>query len=118
MRLSINIGFITNSSFAVHHFPKQLLEYPAVRSFLEVYEISRGFVGPDLDDRANCSTVAMTKDQKQKVGKDRLPYVDLEPEGVLVIYGDEYESVARELAELMRQAAEAMGTPCTTDGYP
>jgi len=114
----MNIGFITNSSFAVHHFPRQLLEHPEVKAFIETFEISQGFVGSDVWNRSMCSTVAMTKEQKQAAhdafhaeGYDEYhpPHVDLETDSVMIIYGDEYSSVARSLSRLMRDAAEAMG---------
>lgn len=114
MRLSMNIGFVTNSSFAVHHFPRALLEHPSVKGFIEAYEISQGFIGEDMWSRNACGTVAMTKEQKQRVVEafgptNAPPHIDTESDDVLIIYGDEHQSVARGLSALMREAAEEMG---------
>lgn len=115
MRLSMNIGFVTNSSFAVHHFPRALLEHPTVKAFIEAYEISQGFIGRDVWSRNACGTVAMTRDQKRQVveafGQEEdfhAPGINVESDEVLIIYGDEHQSLARGLAGLMIQAAEAM----------
>jgi hypothetical protein len=115
-RLSLNIGFITNSSFAVHHFPRQLLEHPEVKAFIETFEISQGFVGENLWYRSKCGTVAMTQEQKQEVlalfdrePEFHPPRINTESDDVLIIYGDEHVSVARRLSRLMQDAAEAMG---------
>lgn len=125
-RLSMNIGFVTNSSFAVHHFPKQLLEHPTVRAFIEAFEIRQGFIGDDLWNRSGCASVAMTKGQKaqlvtqfQKEGNEwaRPPHINVDSDEVVVIYGDEYTSVAYQLSTLMREAAQEMGLSVGIDDY-
>jgi hypothetical protein len=127
-RLSMNIGFVTNSSFAVHHFPRQLLEHPDVRAFIEAFEISQGFIGSELWNRSACSTVAMTKEQKAQIvtqfkgeaGDDewmRPPAIDVESDDVVIIYGDEYTSLAQQLSNLMGKAAEKMNLPISYDDY-
>lgn len=125
-RLSMNIGFVTNSSFAVHHFPREVLEDPAVKAFVEAYEISQGFVGEALTYRSRCGTVAMTKEQKQQVYDEFHrkehdffvpPHVDTESDNILVIYGDEHMSMARELSHLMDEAAKKMGLKVLSGDY-
>lgn len=127
MKLSMNVGFVTNSSFAVHHFPKEVLDHPDVKSFIETYEISQGFIGEDLWYRNTCSTVAMTKDQKKQVvekfgpGDEENyscpPKIDIESDDVLIIYGDEYDSIASELSSLMKYAVEEMGLNYSWSDY-
>ena len=130
MRLSMNIGFVTNSSFAVHHFPQQVLENPAVRGFLRAFEISQGFIGADLLNRSRCGTVAMTKKQKRDVAEtfnnefpqdpDELfqaPDIDVKSNDILIIYGDEYTSLAHNLSRLMEEAAKEMGLPFRIEDY-
>ena len=125
MKLSINIGFVTNSSFAVHHFPRQLLDHPEVSAFIEAYEIAQGFIGSSLWHRSACSTVAMTQEQKKQVVEAfqteeeyfRPPGINTESDEVVVIYGDEHESVARSLSRLMRAAADEMGLKYASGEY-
>lgn len=128
MRLSMNIGFTTNSSFAVCHFPRQLLDHPTVKEFIELFEVSQGFIGDDMWNRSTCSTMAVTRKQKERLveafhveGEDaqwvKPPAIDVESDDVTVIYGDEYTSLARNLAGLMREAAKEMGLSFFTDEY-
>ena len=108
MRLSINLGFVTNSSSAIHHFPAELLEHPEVKKFLQVFEVS-GFVG-DLWNRSACGTIALTKEQKQvaqtRFNNDNtdVPHIDVDSTDFVVIYGDEYESLAHTFALLCSDA--------------
>jgi hypothetical protein len=122
----MNIGFITNSSFAVHHFPRQLLEHPEVKAFIESFEVSQGFIGEGLWYRSKCGTFAVTKEQKQKVYDEfhaegyeeyHPPHIDTESDSVLIIYGDEHTSLARSLSRLMRDAADAMGLSYVKGDY-
>jgi len=122
----MNIGFVTNSSFAVHHFPKQLLNHPGVKAFIELFEVSRGFVGDDMWTRSMCGTLAVTKEQKKQVVDKfkreqdeffRPPHIDVESDDVVIIYGDEYASLAHQISNLMREAAEEMGLSVSTGDY-
>lgn len=114
LRLSINLGFVTNSSSMVHHFPREVLNDPNVAAFIQAFQVEGGFVGDDLWHRGQCSTMAMTPEQKQEV-REKLASVDFshpairDDDSVVVIYGDEYQSLASSLAGLMRQAAEKLG---------
>lgn len=113
LRLSIHLGFVTNSSSMIHHFPPEVLQDPDVRQFLEVFQIAGGFVGRDMGNRSQCGTVAIDPEQKallrQRMGdSDLLAGPDT---SVVVVYGDEYRSLANSLAQLMRLAAEKLGLP-------
>jgi hypothetical protein len=125
LRLGINIGFVTNSSSVVHHFPAEVLNDPTVKMFLEKFEISGGFVGSDLWHRGHCATFAVTKDQKKQVqqnlqsindGREEeggyqtsVPGISTEDDSVVVIYGDEYTSMASTLSHLLSEAAKRLG---------
>jgi hypothetical protein len=119
MRLSMNIGFVTNSSFMVHHFPAQVLSNPKVAAFIKAFEIANGYVGEDLLNRSMAGTVAITQTQKESV-RNQLTILNepnVETDDVVITYGDEYDSVARSLAELMQEAAEDLGISCYSDEY-
>lgn len=112
--LGLNIGFITNSSSAVYHFPRSLLAHPKVKKFIETFELSDGFVGSDLWRRDTCTTIAMTREQKKEASAKLAdseyctpPAIDVDDDSVLIIYGDEYESIARSLASVMEEVARA-----------
>ncbi len=117
-RLSMNLGFVTNSSSMIHHFPKEVLDHPKVRTFMRVFEIEDGFVGQDLWHRGACTTVAVTKEQKKQVQasftnnegafEERGPKISVDSDEVVVIYGDESSSVACSLACLMCEVLAEM----------
>lgn len=118
MRLSATLGFITNSSSAIHHFPREVLDHPTVQHFLKTFEIEGGFVSDNLWHRGECTTVAITQEQKAEVRRQlveneydaRAPAIDVESDEVVVIYGDEYTSIASQFADLCCQAlAEVHG---------
>lgn len=124
LRLGINLGFVTNSSSVVHHFPAEVLNDPVVRLFLDKFEIGGGFIGSDLWHRGACSTVAMTKEQKREVQRKlqainegqesdgymaRVPAINTEDDSIVVIFGDEYTSLASALSRLMSEAAKQLG---------
>lgn len=116
MKISMNMGFVTNSSSVVHHFPKEVLKDPRVQAFLEAFEVQDGFVGVNLWRRSECTTIALTKDQKRKV-QDELNNNECESRGlsinaesdeIVIIYGDEYSSIASSLVHLMSEAMAAI----------
>ena len=123
LRLGINLGFVTNSSSVVYHFPVAVLQDPTVQAFLNAFEISGGFVGADLWHRGACGTFAVTREQKEECqrkfasindGTDdpvygSIPGVPMGDDSVTVIYGDEYQSLASSLVGLLQQAAKKMG---------
>lgn len=116
--IGINIGFVTNSSSMVYHFPKSLLDDPQVKTFLEAFEAVDGFVGDDLWSRRDCATFAVTRDQK-KEANDKLhqdgyeeyhpPGIDMSEETVTVIYGDEHPGLASTICQMLKDAAERHG---------
>jgi len=119
MMLGINIGFITNSSSVVYHFPRALLEHEDIKAFLTAFDLHGGFVGSDLWHRGECASIAMTKEQKLEVN-DKLngsgaseycsaPGINTEDDSVVIIYGDEYTSIASSLASLLKDTAQKLG---------
>lgn len=110
-RVTINIGFVTNSSSVVHHFPKEILEHPKVAAFMKAFEIEEGFVGEDLWNRSECATIAVTKEQKE-LARQRLmdpdygsaPSIDVDSDDFVIIYGDEHRSIAATLLDVIGQA--------------
>jgi len=131
MRLSGVLGFITNSSSAIYHFPAELLEHPTVKLLLETYGVKDGYVGSYLWSRNTCETLAITRDQKERVIKDldsingdgepgyiiTPPAVNLDDSQIVLIYGDEYPGLTSELCHIMRQAAEELGLTYSGDEY-
>jgi len=127
LMIGINIGFVTNSSSVVYHFPRSLLQEPSIKAFLDAFDLHQGFVGSDLWHRNECATIAMTKEQKQETKKQlhhsdygeysRLPSIDTEDDSVVLVYGDEYESVASMLARLLSDTAEKFGITVSRNDY-
>ncbi len=117
-RLIINVGFITNSSSAIHWFPKELLGDPDVKAFMEAYGLSSGYVGDELWNRGSCESIAITKEQLQNVNEQLSnSEYSSNPGGVnpdddstfVIIYGDEYQSVTSELASLLCKVCDDKG---------
>ena len=115
LRISGNLGFITNSSSAIFHFPRILLEDSRIQAFLQAYGITDGYIGSDLWHRGQCETLALTPEQKRET-VSRLeqedyghPTIETETDQILVIYGDEYLSLTSTLGALMTQVAEEKG---------
>lgn len=112
MKISMNIGFVTNSSSVVHHFPKEVLDHPQVAAFIKAFELEDGFVGREMWRRDECTTIAMTRKQKEEVQQklaqseygSKGPPINVDSDEVVIIYGDEAQSVANSLAHLMCQA--------------
>lgn len=113
-RLIINMGFITNSSSAIHWFPKEMLEEPEVKTFMEAYGLREGYVGGNLWNRGDCESILITPEQKRQA-REELNNTDYssgtgdqigtDDNQFVVIYGDEYESVTSELAHLLSEIA-------------
>ena len=122
-RISMNVGFVTNSSSMIYSFPKELLDLLEVRAVLEAFEIQNGFVGHDLWSRSACETLAITKEQKDQARSDlnRMPdeygsppSIDDSEDRVVIIYGDEYSGIAIMLIQLIKNACDAAGLPGLT----
>jgi len=128
LEVSINIGFITNSSSVVHHFPRELLELPEIKEFLRVMGIDGGYVGRNLWNRGECATIAITREEKletlaelRSINEDgddyTVPEIDVDGDTVVIVYGDEYESVASTLASMLSQIAHDMGLAAGYEDY-
>lgn len=124
LRIGINIGFVTNSSSMVYHFPRELLANPEVKAFLNAFELHGGFVGSELWSRDTCTTIAMTKEQKQEVVAKLAesdycapPGINVDDDSVVVIYGDEYQSIASTLARMLCDIAHKTGVSISGHEY-
>jgi hypothetical protein len=116
--ISINIGFVTNSSGLIYHFPKTLLKNPYILEFLRVFEIGNGFIVGDPSYR-NGSSFAVTDEQKEAVRKafavdaddgfSYSPNLDAGDDEFIVSFGDEHNSVASTLADLFTEICDAQG---------
>lgn len=116
--IGINIGFITNSSSMVHHFPKKLLEDPAVKAFLSAFECEDGFIGDDLWHRGQCGSFAVTREQKEKIQHELTnneygahgPSIAVDDdEQIVVVYGDEHPDLAMQISRMLAETAVRMG---------
>lgn len=112
-RITVNVGFITNSSSCVYYFPKEVLSDPMVKAFLKAYELEDGYLGSNLQCRDTCASLIVTKAQKGKA-KAELTYegesteasqaIDPDSDGVYVFYGDEYTDTTQILCRIMSEA--------------
>jgi len=108
--LGINIGFITNSSSVVHHFPLAMWEHPRVQAFAKAYGIDKnGYIGDNLWHRGQCESIAITREEKIHLQAElsnedgyRTPSIDVDNDGPIIVYGDEYNGLAQTLDRLMR----------------
>ncbi len=112
------------------HFPKEVLEHPLVKQFIETYELANGIKSYDLWNRARCETLAIGKEAKQEVyeqlraedfawydDKYHGPNVDIDSDDVVLIYGDEYPGLIYSLSDIMRDAANELGLSYGHDSY-
>lgn len=105
--VTVNVGFITNSSSVVHFFDKKLLEHPEVAAFLSKHEIT-GYVGANLWNRGACESILITDEQKE-LGQKRMEGFEWglgndvkgAKDTFTVIYGDEHWGFAQELCHLI-----------------
>ena len=128
-QIGINVGFVTNSSSMVFHFPRAVFEAPEIQSFLKKFELEEGFVGEDLWYRGtSCGTLAITPEQKA-LARSRLvkhaymeeggyyPGIATDTDEVVVVICDETHDRAFIIAEMMKETAERMGFECAGEGY-
>jgi hypothetical protein len=107
--LSVTQGFITNSSSAVHAFDMRLLEVPEVKTFMQKFGITRGFVGRDMWMRGSESSLLLTTEQKEEAREDKNEYGGGEPPipmeaGVFVlVYCDESDSIVSEFCRFLEE---------------
>lgn len=128
-RITINIGFITNSSSVVHWFPRQVLDDPDVQAFLRAYEIEDGYVGSDLWARNQCGSFVVTKEQRLEMNEKMVldwgdgqdthgPKADVDSDDVLVVYGDEHHEISLILSGILARACKRLGiTPGGSASY-
>lgn len=113
-QLTVNTGFITNSSSCVHWFDPRVLKDPDVKQFISKYELADGEVGSGLMNRSSCGSYIpnATKHAEamaQLAGEEYSPPIGpTYDDRVIVIYGDEYQTVFSMLSERMRKAAERL----------
>lgn len=106
-RLVINVGFVTNSSSVVYHFPKALWEHPRVQALARAYGIDKeGYIG-SVWYRSDCESVAVSREEKEALRSAFMdneygtpPGIDVDNEGPIVVYGDEYDGLAQTLVSL------------------
>jgi len=129
--IGMNVGFITNSSSVVYHFPKEVLEHKSVKHLIESYNIGNGYIGSDMWHRGQCESIATTKETKKAL-KDQMksdylslgygdeyygPQIDDEDDSIVIVYGDEYDGLAQELCYAMEEACEELGITGSRDDY-
>lgn len=133
--VSANIGFVTNSSSVIYHFPKEILEDEKIIQFIKEHELTDGFVGNDLWGRDTCTSLAFTKEQKQLINKKLRSLYEKNDENteergyspevsinentddIILVYGDEYYSVVMTLAHLMKDAADRLKINYSGESY-
>lgn len=110
--LSIISGFITNSSSVINGFDASVLSDKRIQTLLSKYGVKNGFIGEDLLSRGTCGSLIISAEQKAQAKQTfaECEYgaanFDFEDGRVYVMYGDEYDSLARELSEIMREISE------------
>jgi len=121
-RLTFTSGFITNSSSVIHGFPRELLDHPHVKEFMQKYGVTGGMMPRDVWNRSACTAILVTDEQVKAVQK-KMTQTDFEdcsgnlpnmPGLFFVIYGDEYDSIAADLARLIRDNPDI---PCDEGSY-
>ena len=128
-RISVNVGFIPNSSSCIYYFPKEVLEDQEVKDFILKYELDGGWVGSNLWYRSECDSFLVSKDQKEEAlhelvseeyGGDRVKTaINPEDDGVYVIFGDEYHSTVHVLNGILKKALDRLqkDNPNLPGGY-
>ncbi len=122
--LSANIGFVTNSSSVVYHFPREVVENEDIQAFIKAFEIEEGYVGNHLWNRSSCQTFALTKEQKQEVNAELSDpdygsglSVNTEDDSVVMVYGDEYHDITSILIHMMVEVAKKMDVSYTEQDF-
>jgi len=128
-RLGISIGWVTNSSSVIHHFPRTLLQHPDVKKFFDDFGLHNGFVGTELWYRSACASIAVTEEQKTQLrnglrfygarkdieepipddhGYNASVHIEDDPNMFVVVYGDEYSGIARTLSDFLTEIAQSL----------
>lgn len=128
-QLTVNSGFITNSSSCIHWFDKRILKDPDVKTFIKKYELGAGSVGRDLMSRSSCASLVVDQKTFLQAAADFQSgdYAEYAPsifrpgeeyqDNVIVIYGDEYSNIFSELCHLMEDAAKRLKIPHNCTDY-
>jgi hypothetical protein len=119
-RVTVNVGFITNSSSCVYYFPKEVLNDPEVQAFIRAHDLESGYIGSDLWNRGACSSFLVTKEQKEAAKRILRTYdeeytgaeyesgaskaIDPDNDGAYVLYGDEYSDTTHILCGILSNA--------------
>lgn len=120
--ISFGMGHVTNSSSCIHYLPKEILNHPVVKAFIEAYEI-RGHVGKDIWSRSECGSILFTREQKTEANRDMTQEeygkpLDCDNENeFIVIYGDEYQGIENLFARMCRDVARELGLGTRSDEY-
>ncbi len=123
VQVSANLGFVTNSSSMVYHFPAEVMNHPRVQKVLAAFDVGGGFVGKDLWSRSNCGSLLITPEQKtearEMLGGEAFygsaPAIN--DEGIAVVYGDEYTSLASILCDMFEAVCKEMGLDFTSTDF-
>ena len=112
--LTLNFGFVTNSSSVIHSFDRELLADPEVDAFLKAFELLDGRIGEKLAWRNFCASFLTTTEQKKRAEEMLAEYPELDLQvdhnnSIVVIYCDETISFASFLCKLLKRAAKRLG---------
>jgi hypothetical protein len=122
--ISMGMGHVTNSSSCIHFIPPEVMAHPDIQSFLTKYNI-QGFVGTPWY-RSECTSILLTEEQKKafadEYNRNRDGYgspLDLasNKDHAIVVYGDEFQTIARVFSRLCDKVAEALGASIQTTDY-
>lgn len=122
-QLTVNIGFITNSSSQIHWYPKEVLNHPDVKAFVEAYGIKEGYIGEDLWHRGGCSSFLTTPEQIAEAQRELTnencssPLLSKGEDKIVVIYGDEYSNLTQELAYILDKVCRDQKLKYEADEY-
>ena len=125
-RISINVGFITNSSSCIYYFPKEVLEDQEVKDFISKYGMEEGFVG-EIWYRSSCDSFLVTSDQKLEAQMELedseycrvTGVIDPNNDGAYVLFGDEYQNTVHILNQVLSRALDRLraANPNLPGGY-
>lgn len=114
IRVTVNIGFITNSSSCINCFPNELLEHEDVKAFIEKYDIAGGYTGGELMMRSEAEGFLLNEKDKRHAAEVLAEYHYDVPEitdedKFTVIYSDEYDSLSMAFCSLLSATARKLG---------
>ncbi len=127
-QIGANVGFVTNSSSMVYHFPKTLLEHEGVKAMMAAFEFTDGFVGSDMWSRNRCGSVAIHREDKLAIqaGLQEMNEEDTNPGPTIsvdddttfvVVFGDEHTDLAHVFARMLQEIAKDLGIVVSGNDY-